>query len=156
VSFVPMQQVSLPGVGTNWHLLKLTFQTNQIRITYDGNEVLSTNDIEVQPLLAGGISADMWTDVTPYVLAIDDVAVRTLTPPAGPPGIVDIQKTGDMVMITFSGTPGATYTIQASTNLALPNAWQIHSTNTAAANGQWTLLESTTNYLQRYFRSAKP
>ena len=155
-SFVPMQQVSLPGVGTNWHTLKLTFQTNQIKISYDGSEVMNITDIEAQPLMSGGISADMWTDATPYVMAIDDVVVRTLTTPAGPPGIVGIQRLGGMVTITFSGTPGATYTVQASTNLALPSGWQTISTNTAAANGQWTFLESTTNYLQRYFRSAKP
>ncbi|HEX5220863.1 MAG TPA: MBG domain-containing protein [Verrucomicrobiae bacterium] len=157
VNLAPIQQVNLPGVGTNWHTLKVTFQTNQIRISYDGNEVLNVGDIEAQPpLLTGGISADMWTDAAPYVMAFDDVVVRTLTTSAGPPGIVGIQRDGNLVTITFSGTPGATYTIQASTNLALPEAWQTISTNTAAANGQWTFLESTTNYRQRYFRSAKP
>jgi hypothetical protein len=156
VSFVPMQQVSLPGVGTNWHTLKLTFQTNQIKISYDGSDVMNVTDIEAQPLMTGGISADMWTDALPYVMAIDDVVARTLTTSTGPPGIVGIQKTGDMVTITFSGTPGGTYLVQASTNLASLSAWQTISTNTAAANGQWTLLEPTTNYLQRYFRSAKP
>lgn len=156
VSFVPMQQVTLPGVGTNWHNLKLTFQTNQIKISYDGTDVLNATDIEAQPLLSGGISADMWTDATPFVMAIDDVVVRSLTPPAGPPGVVSIQKTGTAVTMTFTGTPGATYVVQASTNLASPAAWQTVSTNVAAANGQWTFLQSTTNYPQRYFRSAKP
>jgi len=156
VSFVPMQQVSLPGVGTNWHNLKLTFQTNQIKISYDGTDVLNVTDLEAQPLASGGISADMWTDATPYVMAIDDVAVRSLTTPAGPPGIVAIQKTGSTITMTFTGTPGASYVVQASTNLASPAAWQTISTNTAAVNGQWTILESTTNYVQRYFRSAKP
>jgi hypothetical protein len=155
-NFVPMQQVSLPGVSTNWHTLKLTFQTNQIKISYDGSEVLNTTDLEVTPLMTGGISVDMWTAATPHVMAIDDVVVRTLTTPTGPPGIVGIQKTGNLVTITFSGAPGETYLVQASTNLASPAVWQTISTNTAAANGQWTLLESTTNYVQRYFRSAKP
>lgn len=156
VSFVPMQQVSLPGVGTNWHNLKVTFQTNQIKVSYDGNEVMNATDIEAQPILSGGISADMWTDVSPFVMGIDDVVAKNLTTPAGPPGIAVIQKTGSAVTITFSGTPGGTYLVQASTNLALPSAWQTISTNIAATNGQWTLVQSTTNYLQRYFRSAKP
>ena len=154
-NFVPIQQVSLPGVSTNWHTLKLTFQTNQIKIAYDGSEVLNVTDLEVTPLMSGGISVDMWTAATPHVMAIDDVVVRTLTTPTGP-GIVGIQKTDNLVTITFSGTPGGTYLVQASTNLASPTAWQTISTNTAAANGQWTLLESTTNYVQRFFRSAKP
>jgi len=156
VSFVPMQQASLPGVGTNWHNLKLAFQTNQIKVSYDGNEILNVTDLEAQPLLSGGISADMWTDATPYVMAIDDVLVKAAGVAGGPPGIVGIQKSGGNVTITFSGTPGATYVVQASTNLASPTAWQTISTNAADSNGRWTFSESTTNYRQRYFRSAKP
>ena len=155
VSFVPMQQVSLPGVNTNWHTLKLTFQGNQIKVSYDGSDVLTVTDIEAQPLLTGGISADMWTDVTPYLMTLDDVVARMIAT-AVPPSITGIQKSSNSVTITFAGTPGATYLVQATTNLVSPVAWQTISTNVAASNGQWTFVDSTTNYLQRYFRSARP
>ena len=34
--FTVLQQVSLPGVGTNWHTLKLVMQGNRIAVHYDG------------------------------------------------------------------------------------------------------------------------
>src|SRR5207302_2652753 len=72
---VAMQQVSLPGVGTNWHTVELTFQTNQITIYYDHVLVLSQTDLEVQPYVRGGINVDMWTADSPYIMSADDVVV---------------------------------------------------------------------------------
>ena len=44
-----LQQVSLPGVGTNWHTVKLVMQGNRIAVHYDGNLMLSLTDPAAQP-----------------------------------------------------------------------------------------------------------
>jgi hypothetical protein len=74
-----------------------------------------------------------------------------------PPSTLSIAANGDgTVTVTFQGTPGAQYVVQASTDLASPVAWANVSTNTASSNGTWTFTESTVGYSQRFFRSAKP
>jgi hypothetical protein len=77
-SFASMQQVSLAGVGTNWHTLKLAFLGNRIAVYFDGNQMISVTDVEAQPYLSGGISADMWTGSTAYTMSVDDVVVGPL------------------------------------------------------------------------------
>ena len=58
--------------------------------------------------------------------------------------------------VTFSGTPGAEYLVQASIDLGSPASWTSVSTNTAGIDGQWSLTDSTTAQLVRFYRSAKP
>jgi hypothetical protein len=77
-SYTPMQQVSLAGVGTDWHPLKLAFLGDQIAVYFDGNQVMSVTDVESQPYLSGGISLDMWTDSPAYTMSVDDVIVSPL------------------------------------------------------------------------------
>jgi hypothetical protein len=43
-NFTPMQQVSLPSVGTGWHTMKLGFSGTQIRVWYDGTQVMDVTD----------------------------------------------------------------------------------------------------------------
>ena len=38
------EQVSLPGVGTNWHTLKMVLAANQLTVFYDQNQILSIAD----------------------------------------------------------------------------------------------------------------
>ena len=79
-SGTPMQQVSLPSVGTGWHTLKMAFDGNRIRVYYDGNLVIDVQDNNyegVPAYLQGGVSIDMWTSTTSYVMSADDVFVRT-------------------------------------------------------------------------------
>ena len=74
-----MQQVSLPGVGTNWHSVKLVFQGSQITVYYDTNQVLSVTDdgsFDGQGAYTnGGISVDMWTEYVTYIMSVDNVIV---------------------------------------------------------------------------------
>jgi Ig-like domain-containing protein/putative Ig domain-containing protein len=89
VAFQPVLQVSLPGVGTNWHTLKLNVQDTQLSALYDGALVATATDTEASPYPTGGVSVDMWTDATPYAMSIDDVIVTTTnnapnTPPTLP------------------------------------------------------------------------
>jgi hypothetical protein len=75
---VPMQQVSLASVGTNFHTVKLAFQTNRIAVYFDGVQRMSVADTEPQPYLSGAVSADMSTYMTPYNMTVDDVIVSPL------------------------------------------------------------------------------
>ena len=81
-SGTPMQQVSLPGVGTNWNTLKLVFQGNQILIYYNGSQVMNATDNGFDGTSAyssGGISADMSAYPSAYTMSVDSVVVSALT-----------------------------------------------------------------------------
>ena len=73
-NFNVLQTVNLAGVGTSWHTLTLSFSGSQITVSYDANQVISVTDTSYS---SGGISLDMWTDSTPYVMAVDNVLVAT-------------------------------------------------------------------------------
>jgi hypothetical protein len=73
-----MQQTNLPNLGTNWHNLKLGFCGTQIAVYFDGIQMFSVPDVEDGPFLTGGISFDMWSDISPSILSADDVIVRPL------------------------------------------------------------------------------
>ena len=74
------------------------------------------------------------------------------------PSVLGIVNNGDgSVTVTFAGTPGAEYRVQANTDLASHGSWVNVSTNSAGPNGQWTYtISSMTSYPQRFFRAAKP
>ncbi len=76
--FLPVRQVALASVGTNWHTLKLAFQGNQIAVSYDGIERINAVDVETAVYAAGGVSLDMWTAATQYVVSVDNVRVDYL------------------------------------------------------------------------------
>lgn len=81
-SGTPMAQVSLPGVGTTWHTLLMTFQGNTIQVSYDGVQYISVTDSAFDSLPAytsGGIGLDMWTEAASYLFNVDDVLVQGLT-----------------------------------------------------------------------------
>jgi hypothetical protein len=156
LSTVPMQQVSLAAVGTNWHSLKLAFQGNHITVSFDSNQLISATDLEAAPYAGGGVSIDMWTAATPFAMAVDDFLVTALAANQ-PPATLGINGNGNgTVTVTFAGTPGAQYLVQAATNLAPPIAWVNVSTNTAGTNGQWTFTDFTINRTRGFYRSAMP
>jgi hypothetical protein len=75
----PMQQVNLPSVGTNWHTLKLGFAGNRILVWYDGNQVMDVIDNNFDgrsAYLTGGVSVDLWTQSSLYVMSADDIVVQ--------------------------------------------------------------------------------
>jgi hypothetical protein len=75
VAGIPIAQTNLASVGTNFHIVKLTCQTNIITAFFDGVQMLSVTDAEAQPYLTGGVSIDFWTDAGAYFLTADDVVV---------------------------------------------------------------------------------
>jgi len=83
-----------------------------------------------------------------------DSLVQTVT--VETPITVGVKNNGDgTVTVTFEGTPGGRYLVQAADDLAsMP--WSNISTNIAAPDGLWTFTDSITNHGQRFFRSATP
>jgi hypothetical protein len=153
--FTPMQRIILAEVGTNWHTVKLTFQDGLITVSYDGVQMTSTIDLEPHPLTSGGISADVWTDTTPYIMPVDLV---TVTAPVPSLKVISILADGKSatITVTFSGTAGNEYLVQTASNLAPPVLWNSISTNTAGPNGLWVFTDSITNASQRNYRAAVP
>ena len=87
----------------------------------------------------------VYSDSTPFVL--------TFTPIA--PAQLKIRDNGDnTVTVTFHGTAGAEYIVQAASHLTGPGDWRNVATNTAATDGSWTYTESKSGQTQRYYRCA--
>jgi hypothetical protein len=69
------------------------------------------------------------------------------------PGVIGIAVSGSAtVTVTFSGTPGTNYVVQACTKLVAP-VWENVSTNTADAQGGWSFTEPS-GLLRRFYRAA--
>jgi hypothetical protein len=75
---IPITQVNLSSVGTNFHTVKLAFLFNQIAVYFDGTLVISVADTDPQPYLSGSVILDQWTDASAYVMTVDDVLVNPL------------------------------------------------------------------------------
>ncbi len=59
------------------------------------------------------------------------------------------------ILLGFTGTPGANYVVQSTTNLAPPIVWKSISTNTAAADGTFQYNDLTsTNFPTQFYRAA--
>ena len=71
-----------------------------------------------------------------------------------PPTILAITRpSAAATRIDFSGNPGVTYFVEATTNLTPPQSWQTVSTNVAPATGLWSYTDSTSGTPQSYYRS---
>jgi uncharacterized repeat protein (TIGR02543 family) len=123
-SFTPMQTVNPGNLGTNWHTLALSFQSNNISVSLDGIQqinVLDNHFDTVPPYASGGITADLYSDAVPYTIAIDNVAVKSLTPP---PTIVT-QPAG---ATTNSGST-VSFSVTANGPAPLSYAWLKNGSN---------------------------
>ena len=80
-SGVPMQQVSLGSVGTGWHTLKMVFNGSRIQVYYDGALKIDVTDSGFDgraPYSSGGISADLWTYTSSFLMSLDQISVSSL------------------------------------------------------------------------------
>jgi hypothetical protein len=81
---------------------------------------------------------------------------QVVQPVAGTARAISIQnKDSASVLVTFAGTPGAQYLVQASDTLAA-TSWENVSTNTAGPDGQWTFIDSKDGHSARFYRSVIP
>ena len=72
--------------------------------------------------------------------------------------VTGIQRRGDgNFVVTGSGTPGATYRLEAATNLVAPIFWSTADSSLAGGGGLFTLTDLlSTNYPVRFYRIAIP
>lgn len=74
-----------------------------------------------------------------------------------PPSAVGmVANDDDTVTVTFQGTPGAQYLVQAVSDLGQSAGWENVSTNTAGPDGRWTFTESVAAHARRFYRATKP
>jgi hypothetical protein len=162
VSFTPMQQVSLPGVGTNWHTLKLGCFGNQISVSYDGALYINTTDTESSPYLTGGVSADMWTDAIGYTMLVDNVVVTSLVSNSlnvaehiissvSAPTIESVVLKDGFAIITWTANPGSAYRLQFKEDFASPD-WKDVKPDLIASGSEAKAVDSIANAPQRFYR----
>jgi hypothetical protein len=81
--------------------------------------------------------------------------VQVVTLNLAQPITLGIKANGNgTVTVSFQGTPGGQYIVQATTNLGQPGTWSSVSTNIAGADGLWTFTDSTTQS-HKFYRAAK-
>jgi hypothetical protein len=149
----PMAQVALPGVGTNSHTLKLSFQGNLITAQFDGNQVISTTDAENQPYVSGGICAEMWTDAASYIMSVDDVVVNSFLSGTNPPApvLLSLGLTNNVATLVWSAVAGKSYQMQYKTNLSDSN-WNGVLPNIMATGPTATGTNAVDGITQRLYR----
>lgn len=135
LGFSLMQQATLPGVGTNWHTVRVVFQGARLAVYYDGARLMSL--VDPSPLAAlGGIDLELWTDTTGYNMYFDDVQV---TPPRFPGATNDAYTVVQGSSLTVS-PPGV---LTNDTNefgglIALAATAPAHGSVNLATNGGFT------------------
>ena len=105
---VPMQQVSLPSVGIGWHTLKMAFNGNQIQVYYDGTMMINVTDNNYDSrasYLSGGISGDMWTYTSSYMMGLDNVLVSSSSVNSSPVAVNDAYNTNPNAVLN-QAAPG--------------------------------------------------
>jgi hypothetical protein len=72
-----------------------------------------------------------------------------------PPTMLSVSVSGDpAAQINCSGTPGATYLIQATTSLGNASSWVTISTSVAGTNGLFSCIDTNaSNYPSRFYRA---
>ncbi len=130
-----MGQASLSSVGTNWHALKLVVNGNALSVYFDGLRALTAVDIEAQPLLQGGVTADLWTDSVGYQMSVDDLRVAAWS---GPVATNDTYATTLGSVLTVA-TPGVLVNdLAAGTNIsAVLVTTTTNGTLSLASNGSF-------------------
>jgi hypothetical protein len=143
-TFTLLQQTNLPGVGTNWHTLKLVVRGNQIAAHYDGNLLLSATDTNAQPLLNGGIDLEFWTETAADTLWVDDVLVALPVGAVASADAYSVRSANTLVVpapgVLSNDTPEMESLLTA--NLA---AGPAHGTLDLSTNGGFTYVPAT-NY----------
>jgi Bacterial Ig domain/Immunoglobulin domain len=161
-SFTPMQQVSLPSVGTNWHTLKLGCFGNQISVSYDGTVYINMTDAEAAPYLTGGVSADLWTDTVGYNMLVDNVVVTSLVnnslnsikpviPLDSAPVIKSVVLKDGVAVITWTANPGSVYRLQFKDDFKSPK-WLDAEPDIIATDTEASATNSIVGAPQRIYR----
>jgi hypothetical protein len=178
-SRIPMAQAKLPGVGTNWHTVALSFQGSNITASYDGTQEISVTDSNFSsmgPLASGGITADLFTYQKPFVFSVANVVVTLDTNAPAPnekrstPRLasatnskvldftsdLEIEQltvsSGGQVRFVLRGQFGQAYLLEISTDLI---HWQVLATG-ALPSARFVLVDqSSAPSDRRFYRVSK-
>jgi len=148
-SWVPMKEVSLPAVGTGWHALKMVFNGSRIQVYYDGTKMVDVTDNNFDsraPYSSGGISAEMFTYTSSYVMELDNIVVRTLTSTVPLVAVNDTYSTNANTTLT-QAVPGVLANDTAPEGAALAQlvSGPSHGSLTLNSNGSFSYTP-TVNY----------
>lgn len=112
-------------------------------ITSSGTHTVSVTG---SGLVAGGVAN--------IVVSGGDVNL-VVTIQNAPGSFTGVSVLGDgNVQLSFAGTPGADYVVEATTNLNSPIVWIPLSTNTADVGGTFNFIDTdATNHTERYYRT---
>ncbi len=141
-TFVPMFSTNMGTIGTNYHTLKLTCQSNVLSVAYDGTTAFSVTDVEAQPYLGGGVGVDSYTDTTGYTMLLDDftVTANSSTPVANADSYTNVSNT----TLTIAA-PGVLANDTGSSLSAVLATNTLHGTLVLSSNGGFNYT-STNNY----------
>jgi hypothetical protein len=115
-SGTPMQEVALPGVGTNWHTVDLAFFANQITVYYDGVQVINVMDNNFDgwsAYMSGGITADTWAVSPVFAMLVSNVIVSEFS----------VVITNQPMAATASLGGNVTFTVAAGGTAPLSYQW---------------------------------
>ena len=133
------------------------FYTNGISLSApvalsDGVGGLSTEALPVGTNIVGAayLSDGNYLGSSDSLVQVVDAIVQT-------PSAVHIEINSDgSVTVSFLGTPGAQYLVQARSDMAPARGWDNVSTNIAGIDGQWTFKDATPRNLIRFYRAIAP
>ncbi|HWI58113.1 MAG TPA: cadherin-like domain-containing protein, partial [Bacillota bacterium] len=149
---MPMRQVTVASVGTNWHTLKLAFQANQITVSYDGQPVIGMADQEPSPYANGAVALETWSDQQGYSFFVQDVTVKPL---AGSDSYVIILQsltvTNGLATLCWNAVAGQNYQIQYKDDLNQTN-WNVLQPIISAAQTTLHATNALSGARQRFFR----
>jgi len=154
---VPMQQVSLPSVGTTWHTLTLGLSNSQITVSYDTNQLISATDTEAVPYTSGGVCVSIWTPGTKYFMWVDNVVVNSQADESGsvsnsvPPVMESIDMADGSLVISWTAVSGNTYRLQFTEGVENP-AWTDILPDVLATGPTVTITNALGGSQQRFYR----
>ena len=154
-AFTVLQQGNLPSPGADWHTVKISAQGPNLAVSCD--DALLASVLDPQPYLSGAVCLEFYTDTVGYQMAADDVQVTSLAPDLSViTTAVTPVSSNQTLTVSFLGSAGNLYEVQATTNVGAPASWVVISTNIAGADGRWAITDSLTNTIQRYYRAVRP
>jgi hypothetical protein len=156
-AFVPMQEASLPSVGTTWHTVTLSLSNSQITVSYDTNQLISATDTEAVPYTSGGVCVSIWTPGTKYFMWVDNVVVNSLADESGsatnsaPPMMESIEVADGSLVISWTAVSGKTYRLQFTEGVE-NTTWTDIVPDVLATGPTVTITNAVGGSQQRFYR----
>jgi hypothetical protein len=151
--------IPVANLATNWSdpdgdtisLAAIGISTNGVTVTNDAGTLIyfDTNNVNDQFFctITDGFGGTNFQTVNIAIVLTN--LIPDITGVAGSPG--------GGITLSFSGTPGFNYVLEATTNLVSPDDWVPLTTNMPDTNGLWQFTDmEATNYPFRFYRLILP